>query len=269
MKIQKTSLKMNTINKVNNSNKINDIIINNFIDINKSNTILNNISNTIIRYSKNINKEYYNQLHNNIRILIQSYFAKKRKIYISDISIVEKNKVYIHFIYYSKKRQINYSTYKKELQVLRMLIQEIYKEQNKEVVIVVNRVRYPFINSQIFAINIAKNLYVFREIRKAGKRSNNWNNTKYNNIKIIKLPFTIKGIRIELHGRLLNEHFKPRDSKKTFIFGNLLNSTYVDQGFYTSSNRKGSFTIKIWIYTINNKNLLNNKKKDHLNYKIN
>lgn len=171
--MQKTSLKMNTITKVNNSNKKNDFIINDFIPITKSNIFINNISNTITRYSKNINKEYYNQLHNNIRILIQSYFAKKRKIYISDINIIEKNKVYIHFTYYSKKRQINYITYKKELQVLRILIQELYVEQNREVVFVVNRVRYPFINSQIFAINIAKNLYVFRNIRKAAKRSNN------------------------------------------------------------------------------------------------
>lgn len=257
--MQKTSLKMNTITKVNNSNKKNDFIINDFIPITKSNIFINNISNTITRYSKNINKEYYNQLHNNIRILIQSYFAKKRKIYISDINIIEKNKVYIHFTYYSKKRQINYITYKKELQVLRILIQELYVEQNREVVFVVNRVRYPFINSQIFAINIAKNLYVFRNIRKAAKRSNNWNNKNDNNIIIIKLPFLIKGIRIELHGRLLNEHFKPRKSKKTFIFGNLLNSTYVDQGFYTTSNRKGSFTIKVSIYTINN--ILFTKKK--------
>lgn len=210
------------------------------------------------------NNSYYNSIHNNVRNFIQSYFTKKRKIYVSNISILEKSKIHIEFTYYSKKRKMNYLNYKKELQILRTIIEEIY---GKKVIITVNRVRYPFINAQIFAINLSKNLYNFRRIRKAVRRNKKlmYNTAKTNRflleiykqkqnlnvhyktmpIKEIKIPFTIKGIKIQLHGRLLKERFKPRKTQKTFIFGNLNNANYVDQGFYTSSNRKGSFTIKV------------------------
>ena len=207
--------------------------------------------------NKKINKEIpiyfieqYHPIHNNIRNLILSYFRKKRKIYVSKIQIIEKDKVYIQFTYYSKKRFINYYLYKKEIIILCIIIEKLY---NKNVIITINRVRYPFLNAQIFANNLSKNLFNFRRIRKQTRRSRKLLNKAYRSQNGIEqenniiLPIEIKGIKIQLHGRLLKEGFKPRKTQKTFIYGSLSNTDYLDEGFYTSSNRRGSFTIKVFI----------------------
>lgn len=104
------------------------------------------------------------------------------------------------------------------------------------------RVYYPYINSIIFAKYLSYN-----------SNQNNYLHFQDSiqiNISIMKnkLPSHITGIKIIISGRIITEPVVPRVTKKSFSYGSFKGKNiFIDYNAYTTKNRLGTFTFKVWI----------------------
>ena len=122
------------------------------------------------------------------------------------------------------------------------------------------RLHYPYLNSYILAqyIAINSNRYNFTRIQRA----------IFNALRPVKassltssdqlLPAYITGMKIRVSGRLVTERSVPRQTVKTVQIGSFSRLTplqgegtcqnnVIDSASFTSKNKKGAFTVKVWI----------------------
>src|ERR1700712_3629384 len=122
------------------------------------------------------------------------------------------------------------------------------------------RLHYPYLNSYILAqyIAINSNRYNFTRIQRA----------IFNALRPVKassltssdqlLPAYITGMKIRVSGRLVTERSVPRQTVKTVQIGSFSRVTplrgegtcqnnVIDSASFTSKNKKGAFTVKVWI----------------------
>ena len=57
----------------------------------------------------------------------------------------------------------------------------------------------------------------------------------------------IKGVKVKVSGRLVTQRSVPRKTVETAQIGTFSNSLLSDSASFTSKNKKGAFTVKVWI----------------------
>nr|AUN28135.1 ribosomal protein S3 [Malassezia obtusa] len=142
----------------------------------------------------------------------------------------------------------------------------------KEINLKLIRVHYPYMNSMILAQYLLKNASTntFLHFSEAILTYPSLSPDTYGTINedgSYVLPSYITGIRLELSGRLMTEQQIPRVTKKSSRISNpnvnsgsslnesginseSMNNVLVDYAKYTSKNELGSFTLKVWISSI-------------------
>ena len=250
------------------------------LTIHKNNTIQNNQN-----FFKN--NDYHNQQIIKIaNHLIKTFFNNKfPNILISNpIFNNSTNKSIISLFYYGNNININVNNNnnnKKSSKISKVLftnndilsLSEVLSQLfEKEVSINLTRVHYPYINSTILAQYLIKNATTntFLHFSEAILTYPSLSPDTYGTVNkdgSYVLPSYITSISLELSGRLVTEQQIPRVTKKSSRISNpninsgsnLSNSgvnsesidiVLVDYGKFTHKNELGSFTLKVWISSI-------------------
>ena len=111
---------------------------------------------------------------------------------------------------------------------------------------------YPYLNSYILAQFISSNTQNYtlvQIIRRIFSTVAPVKDTQSVEALASALPSHIVGIKVRVSGRLMTERSRPRQSVQTmqiatFSKGNL---SLVDSASFTTKNKKGAFTVKVWI----------------------
>lgn len=142
-------------------------------------------------------------------------------------------KVYITIFYYRNSRK------KMEKDRIINLITILTRSIHKEISVDFIRIRYPYMNSSIFARYLCHNAnaHTFLHFRNSI--------LKYPKFAGQSLPSHICGVRIQLSGRIITERVIPRVTKNVAVFGSLAKADSIDYGYYTTKNYMGSFTVKV------------------------
>jgi len=163
-----------------------------------------------------------------------------------------KAPVVVNVFYYiaNKEQALSTSTINSLGQVLSRLF-------NRPVELRLVRLYYPYLNSYILAqyIAINSNRYNFTRIQRAIFVSLRAVKAKalQDNKSDAKglLPAYITGMKIRVSGRLVTQRSVPRQSVQTAQIGSFSgNNNIIDYSSYTSKNKKGAYTVKVWISQI-------------------
>jgi ribosomal protein S3 len=111
------------------------------------------------------------------------------------------------------------------------------------------KLHYPYLNSDILAAFIIKNLEHDRFERVVSKIFGLTTPVRYVRAEDSNLPSHIIGIKIRLAGRLTTEASRPRATVQSAQIGSFKNSTHtlIESGRCTSVNKKGALTVQVWI----------------------
>jgi hypothetical protein len=160
----------------------------------------------------------------------------------------QDGKVIVNVFYYisNKEQALSDSTVNNLGQVLSKLFK-------RPVELRLVRLHYPYLNSYILAqyIAINSNRYNFTRIQRA----------IFNALRAVKasslhdsagsdqvLPSYITGMKIRVSGRLLTQRSVPRQTVQTAQIGSFSGQdNVIDFGSCTTKNKKGAFTVKVWI----------------------
>ena len=111
------------------------------------------------------------------------------------------------------------------------------------------RLHYPYLNSDILAQYIAINTAKYNFTRIISRASNAIFSSIPdfgNNLELVTIPSYITGMKVKISGRLLTQRSVPRQSVQTVQVGSFA-CDKVESASYTSKNKKGAFTVKVWI----------------------
>lgn len=169
------------------------------------------------------------------RTIIKSFFSVKGIIIAKTYFNTTPDKVIIQ-IYYYKTRKSGFIKINSLLSALNSLLQ-------CRVLIRLVRLNHLSLDSNLLAQTIASNTskYNFNRI-----------------IKIIrsKLPLLtyqgrgLTGIKVKLSGRLTTQRSIPRQTVQASRIGNKQFNSLTDYGQFTSKNKLGAFTVKVWLNII-------------------
>jgi len=164
------------------------------------------------------------------------------------ITSSESGKVIVNVFYYiaNKDQALSDSTINNLGQVLSKLFK-------RPVELRFVRLHYPYLNSYILAqyIAINSNRYNFTRIQRA----------IFNALRPVKassladsagsdqlVPAFITGMKIRVSGRLVTQRSVPRQTEQTAQIGSFSGQdNVIDYASFTSKNKKGAFTVKVWI----------------------
>ena len=267
--------------KMNLSNKLTSIVSsavhhvdNNYLSSNnRNNQHLQKVAVSIIQAYFNRN-ENNNQVSNESKNIVESSMkVLNAGILISNPRFYHSNnKVVVNIFYYvNVGRNMNNDNNMESNKVL-PLANVLSVLFGKEVHINITRVYYPYMNSIILAQYLVKNaptntfLHISEAIVSYPSLSPNTYGKEGEEDSFV-LPSYITDIRLELSGRLVTEQQVPRVTKKSSRVSNSnvnagssleesgissesMNNTVVDYAKYTHKNQLGSFTMKVWITSI-------------------
>lgn len=155
------------------------------------------------------------------------------------------NKVVVNVFYYIPNK--NQALSNNSVNSLGDVLSKIFK---RPVEVRLVRLYYPYLNSHILAQYIAINSrkYNFTRIQRAifgavplAKVDGDiFNNTS--------LPAYITGIKITISGRLTTQKSVPRQTEQSAQIGTFSKGkNIIEYSAFTSKNKKGAFTVKVWI----------------------
>lgn len=114
------------------------------------------------------------------------------------------------------------------------------------------KLHYPYLDGHILAQFIAMNTqdYTLSQIlRRVFGSISPVKNIDSANVLASDLPSHIVGIKVRVSGRLMMERSRPRQTVQTQQIGSFSkdNLALVDSASFTTKNKKGAFTVKVWI----------------------
>jgi Mitochondrial ribosomal protein (VAR1) len=264
--------KKNILNK-SNENLYNDTPLVNKVELNKvidaqlisqyikSITKINFLSKgTMFTYSQQINYNFNRVndiLFNKIYCLLFNSFISMNSLISKPVFEITSEKVIIHLFFYLFKQNNNKQTYKSntfinlnrnKLNLLCIILNNLF---NKPVTLELNRLYYPYFDSNIFVnflANIINNIQIRYIFNKFFNKAIIKNPFKLNSKLIVKkFPSLLSGINIKIAGRLLTHKIVPRKTITTVRRGALarVKINYLDTARYTNKNKRGAFSITI------------------------
>lgn len=175
-----------------------------------------------------------------------------------------KAPVVVNVFYYIVNKEQSLST-----SAINSLGQVLSRLFNRPVELRLVRLYYPYLNSYILAqyIAINSNRYNFTRIQRAifvslkAVKAKALQEAKTGNKPL--LPAYITGMKIRVSGRLVTQRSVPRQSVQTAQIGSFSsfnapagrgekrrNDNIIDYSSFTSKNKKGAYTVKVWISQI-------------------
>jgi len=191
--------------------------------------------------------------------LIENYFSQVQALASKPIFSMQENKMVINVFYFiaAKEQALHNST----VNSLGEVLSKLYK---RPVELRLVRLHYPYLNSFILAQYIAMNTrkYNFKAIM----------NSLFSAVResvmatgsSASLPSQIVGLKVKISGRLATQRSVPRQTTQTAQIGTFSSSVVenkanmasdsqepvqgvVEHAAFTSKNKKGAFTVKVWI----------------------
>jgi ribosomal protein S3 len=179
--------------------------------------------------------------------LISHFFAPINALASKPVFTVKSDSVIIHVFYYVpvKGHVINNNTINNLGQVLSNVF-------GKQVELRLVKHRYPYLNSYILAQWIANTTQSKKLVQIVRRLFSSVAPVKdTDNIETLTnaLPSHIVGIKVRVSGRLMTERSRPRQTVQTAQIGSFSkgNLSLVDFASFTTKNKKGAFTVKVWI----------------------
>jgi len=244
----------------------------NFVPATGSNTRAKRLN--LFNYSQQINYNF-NSLNNILikkicNLLFNSFFSMNC-IISKPIFEFKNDKIVIHLFFYLFKKELLtiearknkpstststlLSLNKNKISILCTVLSQLF---NKEVVLELNRIYYPYFDSNIFVNLLAQiiNKIKLRRITKRfflkAKMKNPFKqlNTRGDSGQALvnaKLPSLLSGLHIKISGRLLTNRIIPKKTTSIISRGALakMKVNYLDIARYTNKNKRGAFTITI------------------------
>jgi hypothetical protein len=187
--------------------------------------------------------------------IIADYFSKTQALAGVPVFTALGNKVVVDVFYFIpvKNQALNNST----ISNLGEVLSKLYKSP---VELRLVRLHYPYLNSYILAQYIAMNTrkYNLKAIT----------NSLFTRVQLSSpdstplLPAQILGLKVKISGRLTTQRSVPRQTVQTVQIGSFSSSAIaqavgktgaahalgtVEYAAYSSKNKKGAFTVKVWI----------------------
>jgi hypothetical protein len=201
--------------------------------------------------------------------LIAHFFSPINALASKPVYTITANSVIIHVFYYMPKagQTLNNNTVNNLGEVLSVLFsnsdcsclsffpeeKKLKREKNRKVVeIRLVKLHYPYLNRYILAQHIASNAQNYKLV-KILRRLFSYVAPVKNTLSLealsSALPSHIVGLKVRVSGRLITERSRPRQTVQTAEIGSFSKSnlSLVDSASFTSSNKKGAFTVKVWI----------------------
>jgi ribosomal protein S3 len=189
-------------------------------------------------------------LHNKTQAcstLIAHFFSPINALASEPTYTVTANSVIVHVFYFmpDESSALNNNT-------LNNLGEVISKILNRPVELRFVKQHYPYLNCYILAQWIASNTQNYRFVNitrrvfsKVGPVKNTGSNKTINSL----MPSHIVGIKVQLSGRLVSERSRPRQTTQTKEIGTFSKNSLsiINIASFTTKNKKGAFTIKVWI----------------------
>jgi hypothetical protein len=211
--------------------------------------------NIVYQFNKN-NKGKQNSsvgINKNVFILLESTFLSMSSLISKPIIIITPNKVIIQLFYYLNNFYSNNSISNNLLNInndkLQSLCLNLYKIYKKPVELELDRLHYPYYDSNILSnmigliSNIVKLRFIIKKLFTIAKikKTNNFSN------KSSIIPSYLSGFKIRVAGRLLTQRVIPRLTVKTIQRGTLARgkAKFVDSARFTNKNKRGSFSITV------------------------
>lgn len=192
--------------------------------------------------------------------LIAHFFSPINALASKPVYTVTTNSVIIHVFYYIplSGQGLNNNTVNNLGEALSKLFSSTnpasFSEKNakKAVELRLVKLHYPYLNSYILAQYIASNVQNYK-LAKILRRLFSYvapvKNTLSPEALSSMLPSHIVGLKVRVSGRLTTERSRPRQTVQTAEIGSFSKSnlSLVDTDSFTTSNKKGAFTVKVWI----------------------
>jgi ribosomal protein S3 len=244
-----------------------EVLTNNIVRRNKQQTNMNNVNLKALDARHTMSaiscaNPLTNVLNNNNRQsskLIENYFSQVQALASKPIFSMQENKMVINVFYFiaAKEQALHNST----VNSLGEVLSKLYK---RPVELRLVRLHYPYLNSFILAQYIAMNTrkYNFKAIM----------NSLFSAVResvmatgsSASLPSQIVGLKVKISGRLATQRSVPRQTTQTAQIGTFSSSVVenkanmasdsqepvqgvVEHAAFTSKNKKGAFTVKVWI----------------------
>jgi Mitochondrial ribosomal protein (VAR1) len=229
--------------------------INNYLKaISLFNSEVANSQNILYQFNKS-NKISNTYVNNNIFTILESSFFSMSSLISKPVFVITPSKVVIQLFFYLNKN-LYFSNNKskfltlnnKKLQLLSLQLSKYYK---KPVELELDRLYYPYFDSNILAnmIGLISNMIKFRIIiRKLFSVAKLKNPIKFvKKTRSSLIPSFLSGIKIRLAGRLLTQRVIPRLTVKTIQKGTLARgkSNFVNSARFTNKNRRGVYSITV------------------------
>jgi hypothetical protein len=191
--------------------------------------------------------------------LIAQFFYPINALASKPVFTATSNSIVVHVFYYIpvSNRSINNNTINNLGAVLNSLF-------GRSVELRLVKLHYPYLDSYILAQYIAMNTQDYtlvQIVRRVFGSISPVKNTQSLNSLASKLPSHIVGIKVRVSGRLMMERSRPRQTVQTAEIGSFAKSnvSLVDSNSFTTKNKKGAFTVKVWI---SQQTGLNNRKNN-------
>lgn len=179
--------------------------------------------------------------------LIAHFFSPINALASKPVFTVTTNSVVVHVFYYIpvKGQTLNNNTVNNLGETLSSLF-----ERPVEVRLV--KLHYPYVNSYILAQYIALNTQDYTLVQIVRRIFGSMSPVKsISDISTLSsnVPSHIVGIKVRVSGRLATERSRPRQTVQTAQIGSFAkgNLSLVDNASFTTKNKKGAFTVKVWI----------------------
>lgn len=222
--------------------------------------------NIVYQFNKN-NKGKQNSsvgINKNVFRLLESTFLSMSSLISKPIIVITPNKVIIQLFYYlnnfynsntlpvamaAGNRDGNNKLLNINNDKLQSLCLNLYKIYKKPVELELDRLHYPYYDSNILSnmigliSNIVKLRFIIKKLFTIAKikKTNNFSN------KSSIIPSYLSGFKIRVAGRLLTQRVIPRLTVKTIQRGTLARgkAKFVDSARFTNKNKRGSFSITV------------------------
>lgn len=179
--------------------------------------------------------------------LITHFFSPLKVLASKPVISITTSKVIINVFYYMpiKTQALNVNT-------INSLGERLSQVFGRPVELRLVRLHYPYLNSYILAQYIAHNTNEYNFVRIQRAILSKVSVTQdINSIEASssELPLHIVGIKVRISGRLMTERSRPRQTVQTFALGSFVkdNQSLVDTAQFSDKNKKGAFTVKVWI----------------------
>lgn len=179
--------------------------------------------------------------------LITHFFSPLKVLASKPVISITTSKVIINVFYYMpiKTQALNVNT-------INSLGERLSQVFGRPVELRLVRLHYPYLNSYILAQYIAHNTneYNFVRIQRAIlSKVSVTQDINSSEASSSELPLHIVGIKVRISGRLMTERSRPRQTVQTFALGSFVkdNQSLVDTAQFSDKNKKGAFTVKVWI----------------------